>query len=487
MENRVFAKKDSGLRVAMLNPPMDFDTALGKATDIGKFTVMIPQGLASMASLLRENGMACSIIDAYAEGLNIEQMIARISEHRADILGISAVTPVMPVALAIAVQVKKRLPAVRIVMGGPHPSILPDEALADGSVEAVVRGEGELTLLAICRAIEEKRGYGGIKGVSYRENGRITHNEPAGYINDLDELPRPAYDLLPMHLYTSPPQWSVASPSFQLSASRGCPFNCGFCCVGMGRKVRCKSARNVCDEIEYLVDNHNCRQIVFVDTTFPFNERHSEEVCGEMIRRGLNKKIVWFTSTRVDIVNPRILGLMRKAGCRLITYGVESGDQRILDSVRKGISLAQVSSAVDMANKAGIDITASYILGLPGESADTIRKTIAFAKRLNTLYAQFNVIVPYPGTQVYDYAEKNGLLRNKDWNNYVSLTSLTELDPPFIAEGMTKEGLLGLQKKAYNSFYLRPAMVARHLGRAIFNMEFRKYLTLARVMMETFK
>ena len=475
------------MKVALINPPMDFNVALGKAKAIGRYTVMIPHGLASIASLLRENNIDCIIIDAYAEGMTIGEMIKKIVDYGADFVGISAVTPVMPIVYAIAKSIKKQNKNTYVVVGGPHPSVLPDEAMADGNIDFIVRGEGECTLLNLLHSIEKKSDLKELNGISYRKDGKVVHNKPADYIKDLNTLPDPAYDLLPMHLYKTPPQWSIASPSYQVIASRGCPYNCGFCCVGMGKTVRYKSGVRVCNEIELLIEKYNCKQVVFADTTFPFSTKHCEEVCNRMIETGLSKKIVWFTSTRVDIVNQKMLDLMYKAGCRLVTFGVESGSQRILDLIKKGITLKQVKDAVRMAKRAKIDVTASYILGLPDDTRQTILNTIKFAKSLGTLYAQFNIIVPYPSTDIYKYAEEKGLLRNKNWNNYVSLTSLTDLDPPFIAEGLSKEELLKLQRKAYNNYYFRPSMAMRHIKKGIKNREFKKYIDLAKVLFKTFK
>lgn len=472
------------MRVALLNPPMDFDVALGKAKNIGQFTVMIPHGLASIGAVLQRDGVECKVVDGYAENLAIRDIVDRIIAYSPSVVGISTVTPVADIVHMIARHIKEKDRSIKIVLGGPHPSILPDDVMADNNVDFIIRGEGDYSFLNLVRALDKGSDLHAVEGLTFRDNGKIVHNKVGGYIGDLDELPPPAYELFPMHLYTAPPQWSIASPSYQLIASRGCPYNCSFCCVGMGTQVRVKSAGRVCDEIEYLIEHHKCRQIVFVDTTFPFNLKHAESVCNEIIRRGLDKKIVWFTSTRVDIVNQKMLDLMHKAGCRLITFGVESGNQRILDSVGKKVTLEQVKAAVKMAHKSGIDITASYILGLPGETRETILETIKFAKKLDTLYAQFNIIVPYPGTRVFDYAEKNGLLRNKKWSNYVSLTSMTDLEPPFIVPGMTREELLALQKKAYNSFYLRPMTVLKHARKCIVNREFKKYFMLARVLLD---
>ncbi|MDD5136302.1 MAG: radical SAM protein [Candidatus Omnitrophica bacterium] len=475
------------MKIVLLNPPMSFEAALGKAKDIGKYTVMIPHGLASMAAVLRENNIRCNVMDAYAENLSIKEIVARISEHKPSIVGISAVTPVINIVHSIASEIKKNNPSVRIVLGGPHPSILPGEVLNDPNVDFVITGEGEYAFLDLARALDKNSDVGSIPGVSYRKSGSTIHNKPATYIKDLDALPPPAYDMLPMDLYTTPPQWSLASPSYQLIATRGCPYACGFCRVGLGEEVRYKSAGRVCDEIEYLIEHHDCKQIVFVDTTFPFNLKHAEQVCNEMISRGLNKKIVWFTSTRVDIVNQHMLDLMYKAGCRLVTFGIESGNQHILDSINKRITLKQAEKAVAMAHKAKINVTASYILGLPGEDRRSILNTIRFAKRLNTLYAQFNIIVPYPGTKVFDYAVRNNLLRHRNWDSYVSLTSLTDLEPPFVAEGLDKEELLGLQRKAYNNYYLSPRLIMKHLKKVIVNREFKKYFTLTRILFDTFK
>ncbi len=475
------------MKVLLINPPMDFDTALGKARNIMKYTVMIPHGLASIAAVLKKDGVECKVVDGYAENLAIKDIVDKVMDYSPSIVGISMVTPVADIVHMIAKAIKDRYRSVKIVLGGPHPSILPDETMADDNVDFIVRGEGDYSFLKLIHALDKGSDLRAVEGLTFRDGAKMVHNNTGKYIGDLDELPPPAYELFPMHLYTALPQWSIASPSYQLIASRGCPYSCSFCCVGMGTQVRFKSAGRVCDEIEYLIKNHQCRQIVFVDTTFPFNLKHAESVCDEIIRRGLNKKIVWFTSTRVDIVNQKMLNLMHEAGCRLVTFGVESGNQKILDSVEKRITLQQVRDAVKIAHKAGIDVTASYILGLPGETRQTIMETISFAKELDTLYAQFSIIVPYPGTKVFEYARKNGLLRNKKWGNYVSLTSMTDLEPPFITPGLTKEELLALQKKAYNSYYFRPRIIAKHLKNMIFNFDMKKYLLLTRVLFDTFK
>lgn len=472
------------MKVVLINPPMDFYVGLGKAKDIGRHTVMIPHGLASIGAVLLKNNVECRIIDAYAEDLTVGDVADRVAAYSPSAVGISTVTPVAEMAHSLAKAIKSRDRSIKIILGGPHPSILPDDVMADSNIDFIVRGEGDNSFLNLVRCLETGKGFDAVDGITFRRDGKVLHNKEAGYIADLDSLPSPAYELLPMHLYTVPPQWSIATPSYQMIASRGCPYNCSFCCTGMGKQIRFKSARRVCDEIEHLIKDYKCRQIVFVDTTFPSSSRHAESVCNEMIARGLHKKIVWFTSTRVDIVDQKMLDLMRKAGCRLVTFGVESGNQCILDSVGKRVTLAQVADAVKMTHRAGIDVTAAYILGLPGETYETMVETIEFSKKLNTLYAQFNIIVPYPGTAIFDYAEKNGLLRNKKWSNYVSMSSMDDLEPPFITPGLTREGLLAMQRRAYNNFYLSPGVMMSHLKKMVVNLEFKKYLSMSRVIFD---
>ena len=475
------------MKVLLLNPPMDFEAALGKADKIAKYTVMIPQGLASIAAVLERNAVECLITDAYAENLTLDVITDRIIDYNPDVLGLSCVTPVVPIVHEVIKRIKDRKPSIIVVLGGPHPSILPDEELDDTNVDYIVKGEGEFIFLNLLNELKGGRNFSRVDGLSYRENGKKIHNKTAENIDNLELLPQPAYHLLPMHLYSTPPQWSLASPSFQLLASRGCVYQCGFCYVGMGKRMRYKNPKTICDEIEYLIKNYGCRQIVFVDTIFPISDKHANEVCKEIINRQLNKKIVWFTSTRVDVVNQDMLNLMHRAGCRLVTFGVESGNQEILDCIKKHITLEQTVKAVKMAHKAKIDVTASYVLGLPGETIQTVLDTIKFAKKLNTLYAQFNIIVPYPGTEVYEYAVKNGLLRNRNWSNYVSLVSMTELDPPFIAPGMTKEELLDIQKRAYRGYYLRPVIIFKHIRKMLANREFAKYFSMFDVLLRMFK
>lgn len=456
---------------------MDFGATLGIAAGIAKYTGMIPHGIASMAAVLEKNNRQCQIMDAYAENAGIDEIVDRIINFGTTVLGVSCVTPVMPFVHELIKRIKEKQPSIVTVLGGPHPSILPDEELTDNNLDFIVRGEGEFTLLNLLNELNGGRNFGAIDGLSYKENGKRYHNKPAQNIKNLELLPLPAYHLLPMHLYSTPPQWLIVSPSFQMLTTRGCVYKCGFCYVGLGKVIRYKDPKQVCEEIEYLIANYGCRQICFVDTVFPFGNKHAKEVCGEIISRNLHKKIVWFTSNRVDIINPDMLNLMYKAGCRLMTLGIESGNQEILDFMHKNTTLEQIIKAVKMSHKAGIEVTASYVFGMPGETVQTAVHTIEFAKKLNTLYAQFNLLVPYPGSEVYEYMDKNGLLRNKDWSNYVSLTSLTKLDPPFIPEGMTKEELLSIQLKAYNDYYKRPVMIFKHLKRMLVNREFKKYLT----------
>ena len=313
------------MKTVLVNPPMDFAVALGKAQALADYTVMIPVGLAYIAALLEREGLPVAVVDGYAEKLSIAQLTQRVLASGPEVVGISCVTPVAPIVHALAASLKGENPGLKIVLGGPHPSCLAVETLADPNVDVVVRGEGEYAMLELLRSGFKAPQLANIRGISWRGPQGLVHNPDRGFIADLDSLPFPAYHLLPMRRYTAPPQWSLASPAYQVSASRGCPFSCGFCAVGLGRQMRLRGPASICDEIELLIRDYGCRQVVFVDSTFPINPEHADRICDEIIRRGLHKKVVWFTSTRANLVTPGMLRKMRQSGCGLMTFGVESG------------------------------------------------------------------------------------------------------------------------------------------------------------------
>lgn len=414
-----------------------------------------PLGLAYLAAVLEGDGHSVRIIDAQALGIPLTEIKREIKRDQPSIVGVTSTTPTIREALAIVKAVKEDCPDATTVVGGPHVTFLPVETLREcPQLDVVCIGEGERTVLELAQAIERKASLSNVKGIVYRSGDRIIKTPPQPLIDNLDSLPFPARHLLPMERYTILGRKSIIG---HLMTSRGCPFNCTFCASSLlfGKRFRGRSPKNVVDEIEEVVSEYNPGSIEFSDDEFTLDRKRVEGICDEMKRRGLD--VPWACSSRVDTVSKNLLRKMKAAGCFFIYYGVESGCQRILNLIRKGIRIKQVIDAIRWTKKMGIETLASYIIGFPGETKEDIEKTIAFAKRLNTDYAQFSLATPYPGTELYNSAKEKGLLLTEDWSQY------TAGKPIIRNNNCSKEDLMRLLAKAYKSFYLSPRILLRHL------------------------
>lgn len=471
------------MKIVLLNPPMDLERSLGKAKGIAKYTAMVPMGLAYIASVLRNRNKDVEMIDAYAENLTIAEIIGRILDMKADVIGVSCVTPSFPITCRITRELKRKKRELIIVTGGSHPTILPVDALSEETIDFVVRGEGEVTICELIDTLESRGDLNKINGISFRENGRIVHAPERSFLKDLDSLPFPAYDLLPVEFYKAPPHWAIQEPVFYLFATRGCPFHCTFCAAELiGKTRRLRSIKNVLSEIKFLVKNYNARQIMFQDTCFPFERKYAFDLCNEMIKSRLNKSVVWTTSTRVDLVDQELLDKMYESGCRVINFGLESGNQKVLDRARKGFKLEKVYKATEMARKAGIKNFATFMLGLPGDTLESCLDTINLAKKLDLDYAQFYMTVPYPGSAIYSEAIKEGKIKTKDWEKYITMVSMTGTEPTYVPDNMNASQLKLLQKKAYKEFYFRPKLVWRHLLNIKSFGDLKRYFDVAKVL-----
>lgn len=473
------------MKITLLNPPMDFEVSLGKAKAIAKYTALIPMGLAYIASIIRSRENL-QVIDAYAENLSIPQIVDKIMANNSVIVGISCVTPSFPIVCRIAQELKKRNEKLIIVVGGPHPTILPEDSLNEETIDFVVRGEGEATFCELIDMLESKGDLNKINGISFRKNGRVVHTPERSFLKNLDSLPFPAYDLLPVKLYKAPPHWAIKEPVFSLFATRGCPFHCTFCAAELtGKSRRLRSIDNVLSEIKFLVKKYNAKQIMFQDTCFPFERKYAFDFCNEMINSDLSKAVVWTTSTRVDLVDQELLDKMHESGCRVLNFGLESGNQRILDRIRKGFKLEKAYEATKMARKAGIKNFATFMLGLPGDTYESCIDTINLAKKLDLDYAQFYMTVPYPGSAIYAEAIKEGKIKTKDWERYITLVSMTETEPTYIPDDMNASQLRLLQKKAYREFYFRPKLIWKHILNIKTPGDLKRYFDFAKVLLST--
>jgi len=415
-----------------------------------------PLGLAYIASMLEKSGEGVKIIDSLAENYTFDDIRKEIDIWGADVVGVTSTTPTFYDALKVA-KIAKECNATT-VLGGPHVTFTAKETLSNYPyVDFVVRGEGEFTMLELVESLKKREEPKSVLGLSYRsKSGVIKENPPRPPIMDLDALPIPAYHLLPMSKYT-----------FQglrfatMVTSRGCPFQCVFCSSSKicGKKWRGRSAKKVVDEMEFLIDKYKVNCIEFLDDTFTFDRKRVIKICEEIISRGID--VNWMCSSRVNLFNRELAFKISSAGCQCVYFGVESGSQRILNLMRKGITLGQAVKAINLAKEAGINTVASFILGMPDESIDEANSTIEFATRLNPDYAQFTICTPYPGTDLYSYAVKNNWLLTRNWSKYDALTPVMK----------TKIGASMLRKllaKAYFKFYARLAYIFNKIKRKEF-------------------
>jgi len=299
-------------------------------------TPMMPLGLAYIASFLQKYGFEVLIIDAWAENLSFEYLEKRIKESEADIVGVYMLSPRYKEAKLTIETCRKALPKALIIAGGPHPSAMPEQTLKDiKELDMCVVGEGEITMKEIAEAFKNNFGFFNIKGVAIRKDKDIIINPRRDFIKNLDEMPLPARDLFPLKKYRTHPPYGRNNPYFSVITSRGCPFQCAYCSKDVFLdNFRAVSPKKVIDEIELLILKYKAKEIHFYDDDFTINMKRAEEICDEIIKRRL--KIAWSCTTRVDLVNESLLQKMKKAGCWLISYGVESGNQNILNSISKG-------------------------------------------------------------------------------------------------------------------------------------------------------
>jgi len=400
-----------------------------------------PLGLAYVAAVLKQANHQVKIIDLNVESVDYQTL--PYSDF--DLIGISVDTTRYPVALKIAEAVKRQKRMV--VAGGQHVTFFDSEALFSGRFDFVVRGEGEYTMLDLVQHIEEGNSFQEVKGISFLSDGELIRTPSRPLIQDLDSLPFPARDLLPLQNYTV-----TLKGRFMTAAltSRGCPFNCDFCSASQffGRKWRTRSIENVMEELELLYENYGYRAVAFFDDHFTLNPNRMVEFCESILKN--NWDLYWWAFSRVDSVvkNEELVELMAKAGLKQVFIGFESGNQEVLDNYGKDLSVDNAFKAVEILKKYKISIWASFIIGALNETKKMIKQTIKFANRLNPEYIQFGILTPYPGTVLYEKV-KNRLLTT-NWSKFWAGDPVIKLDK------LSPKELKKLFWRAHLSFYGRP-------------------------------
>ena len=373
-----------------------------------------PLGLAFLAGALERAGNDVKILDCVVFPYSRDVLAALMREFKPHLAGATAVTMTVDHALEVLDQVKGLDPSVTTVIGGPHASFRAAEILQScDQVDVVACGEGEETIVALARALENETPWRHVPGIAFRD-GRRTRKTVLPTLADLDELAPPARHLIPLGRYRA-----LGMP-VSMTTSRGCPFKCIFC-VGrkmVGATVRYRDPIRVVDEMQHL-NTLGFHQINLADDLFTANKRHCLAVCEEILKRGL--EVPWTSFARVDTVSRQTLEKMHRAGCTTVSFGVESGSPEMLRRIKKGITLDQVIQAVQLCLDCGIAPHTSFILGLPGETPETLAQTLAFGERLKAMGVNhgFHILAPFPGTDVRERIDEYDLMiLSDDWRQY---------------------------------------------------------------------
>jgi len=451
---------DSGPKIVLINPPLTPRQQAGSLKDVAN--IIPPLGIGYIAAVLEQHDLNVSIIDCVPLQVGFDELKAMLSAAKPDILGFTATILSINNAIAAAEQLREFLPDTLFVIGGPHFSTLPKDVMEISCFDIGVIGEGEFTMLELAEQMREGNlKLDSIQSLVYRDGDEVIVNERRPYIRNLDELPFPARHLYPpLDRYRPIPASYKKLPFGHMITSRGCPYQCIFCDrTVFGNRFRARSAQNVVDEMEELINVYGAREIKFFDDIPTMREDRMIEICDEMISRGI--EVPWSCTTRVDRVSKELLNKMKEAGCWQIVFGLESGSQEILDIMKKGTTLEQNRRAVAWAKEAGMNVRAFFVLGMPGETLETIDESVQFAIDLDLDVPTFYVLALYPGNELYKIAQREGKVLHHDFGQYTSIIDVEKTRLSYVPEGMTEQELRDAIAAAYRKFYLRPKYILR--------------------------
>jgi len=421
------------MRITLVNPPVK--QVIEKFFDKPNYPHI---GLGYLAGYLEKHDVTCKIVDAKLERLSESDVIKRCAKE--DIVGISCFTHEISNSAQLAKKITIGSPNTKIVVGGAHVTALPKETMKTFPVfDFIIYGEGEETLYELVKAIEEGKNFEKIDGLVFKRDNKIVVNKPRIGKQNLDELPFPAWHLFP------------EAREYPIITTRGCPFKCNFCMKAHGENVRCRSVNNIIKEMQILVKEYKPNYIYIWDETFTLFNKRAIDICNEIIRKGIHKQLRWKVQTRVDCVSLELLKKMKEAGCDMVSFGIESGNPKILKGTKKGITIEDAEKAVKIAKKAKLKTEALFILGHPNETKKTMNDTLDLALKLNTSTVAFGIMTPYPGTEIYKIAkmgEGRYRLLSFDWKDYnKQIGNALEL------ESVSRKDIEILQIKGYLKFY----------------------------------
>jgi anaerobic magnesium-protoporphyrin IX monomethyl ester cyclase len=428
----------------------------------------LPIGLAYLAAVLEKNGNELTVFDCPALGIDQENLAAKIDAFDPDVVGITAVTPTIKSAFLAAHNAKEKVPNATVVIGGPHATFMDKQILSEQpDVDVVVRGEGEETIIELLSKLFGSGDLKDVLGISFRKNGQIIRTPDRPFIQNLDDLPRPAFQYFALKKYQF-----FGKTIIPILTSRGCPFQCAYCVSSRmaGKMFRARDPYSVVDEFEWIVNTHGAGAVSFYDDAFTYDKKRAIKICEEIKKRKIG--VPWDCQTRVDRISEEVLVKMRDADCQLVSFGAEAGCQKILNAVNKRTTIEQNEKAVKMAKKVGgLSVAVSVIIGYPGETPETLKQTFNFIRRTKPDYVYLCLATPYPGTSLRNTLEELGWKMSTDWSEY-------DLQTPVYENPLLPVDLVKTRRDFYNRFYswsyilrqyLRGTFYSKNMGRTALN------------------
>jgi len=420
-----------------------------------------PLGILYIGSALEEAGADVKILDFDAGRLNDSKVLDFIGQFKPDLIGITATTPIIKEAYRLSDLVKKHF-AIPIVLGGIHATMNPEMCLKHSSIDFIAKGEAENVIKELVREMSKTvPDFSSVRGLYYKKDESLHFTGERDLISDLDSIAFPARHLLKDFLSYRPPD-AERLPVAAIMTTRGCPGRCTYCCTNniFKNRYRMRSIDNVIKEIDELITRFGVKEIHIADDAFNANRARTLKLCDAIRKRKYNVNFEFLNGLRADMIDEGILEAFKSIGIKNVGFGVESADENILRNVNKNIMPDKVEKAVGLAKKKGFKIWVYFMIGLPGETPDTIRKSIEFAKKIDPDFAKFLIFKPFPGSAIYEKINKKGLIDDFDLDNYGVYTP-----PVHHLQNLTKSELIHWQKKAFREFYFRPKKIWDHIKR----------------------
>jgi len=446
------------MKILTLNPPFlpKFSREQRSPAVTKSGCLYYPMWLAYATGVLEEAGFDVKLVDAPAQGKGMKEIIDFAKYFHPEMAVLDTSTPSIYNDVGVAAKIKEVLPGCTTVLVGPHVSALPEETLKlDPAIDVIARGEYDYTVRDLARAVEGGRDFEDVAGITFRRNGTILHTQDRPLIDDLDRIPLVS-KVYQRHLNVRDYFYSICQyPEIAIITGRGCPHRCTYCVYPQtfqGRRYRPRSPENVVEEFQYIAETFPFVKEIFIeDDTFTVNKKRCHEICRRLIQAG--SRISWTANARAD-VDFETLKLMKEAGCRLLCVGVESGNQGVLDNIRKGISLGQIRKFFKDTKRARVLVHGCFLVGNRGENRETLEETLRFAKELNPDTAQFFPLMIYPGTEAYRWAKQENLILTEDYSQWLTEEGLHHcvVELP----GLSNADLVAFCDRARREFYLRP-------------------------------